>query len=149
MLWRFPLLLALAVLPGCSFHKTITNDHVRSLDASSIEVGKTTQMEVLETLGPPAPVMATESALKNVSERHFVYSCWESREFELLVAYILFLPFQWSDFRSVEDLVVEFDERGIVSDLYRVKDHCIWRPFRKDAGRGPAVVEGRTGRVMP
>jgi len=139
--------LALIVLPACQFHKSITNDWIRHLDPSAIEVGKTTQIEVLENFGCPTPVFTTEKALKNVSDRHFVYSCFESREVELLLAYYLILPFKWEDERSVEDLVVEFDERGVVSDFYRVRENCIWRPLQGEGSREPIDLEHLGGRA--
>jgi len=135
------LLAALIQLTACSFHKSITNDWVRDLDPSSIEVGKTTQFEVLDILGPPAPTSTTDRATKNVSARHFKYSCWETRTCGIVVGYILVLPFSWNDQREVEELVVEFDDNGIVSDLYRVKDDCIWQPLQGEGSREPMTME--------
>jgi hypothetical protein len=139
-----PLLLgivALACLPACSFHKSITNERIKQLDAASIVVGKDSHLDVLEKLGPPAPVVATEKALKNVSARHFKYSCWETREAKIEFAFVLVLPFIWRDNRAIEELVVEFDDRGIVSDVYRVKGDCIWRPLQGEGSRDADLVE--------
>ena len=137
---------ALAALSACSFHKIIVNEHIRHLDTSSIVVGQTTQIEVLERLGPVAPVATTEKALKNVNERFFVYTCWESQEAGLEIAYFIVLPFFWRDAKPIENLVVEVDENGIVSDLYRVKDECLWRPLQGEGSREPISLEYPIGR---
>jgi len=136
-------LLALIHLTACHFHKSITNDWVRHLDTSAIKVGETTQMEVLETLGPPAPTSTTERATRNVSEQHFKYTCWETRRCSLILGHILVLPFVWRDQRNVDELVVEFDEMGIVSDCYRVTDDCIWQPLQGEGSREPMSLKPR------
>jgi hypothetical protein len=138
-------IVALACLQACSFHKTITNERITQLDAASISVGKDSHLDVLEKLGPPAPVVATEKALKNVSARHFKYSCWETREARFEIAFMLVLPFVWKDSRAIEELVVEFDDRGIVSDVYRVKGDCIWRPLKGEESREADVLEKSGG----
>jgi len=51
--------LALALLTGCTFSRTVVNGHVRELDTSWIEPGKTTRADVIARLGmPPAMVGA-------------------------------------------------------------------------------------------
>ena len=54
------LLLLSVALVGCSFSRTVVNGHVRELDTSWIEPGKTTRAEVIARFGrPPAMVGAT------------------------------------------------------------------------------------------
>lgn len=53
------LLLLSVALAGCSFSRTVVNGHVRNLDTSWIEPGKTTRAEVIARFGrPPAMVGA-------------------------------------------------------------------------------------------
>ena len=100
-------------------------------------------MEVLEILGPPAPTSTTERATRNVSDQHFKYTCWETRRCDLILGYILVLPFVWRDQRNVDELVVEFDEMGIVSDCYRVTDDCIWQPLQGEGSRESMTLKSR------
>lgn len=140
-------LLLIVVLPACTYHKSVTNEWVKHVDTSQIVVGESTHMDVLEKIGPPSPVFASERAVKNVASSHFIYSCWENRGVDFNIGYILVLPFGWTDQRVVESLVVEFDDKGLVSDIYRVKDDLIWRPLQGEGSRDPREVEFLGGRM--
>jgi len=49
--------LALALLTGCTFSRSVVNGHVRRLDTSWIEPGKTTRADIIARLGrPPAMI---------------------------------------------------------------------------------------------
>lgn len=51
--------LAMALFTGCTFSRTVVNGHVRHMDTSWIEPGKTTRADVVARLGmPPAMIGA-------------------------------------------------------------------------------------------
>jgi len=59
MLRALALLLTVASLAGCTFSRTVVNGHVRTMDTSWIEPGKTTKGEIVRRLGiPPSLVGA-------------------------------------------------------------------------------------------
>lgn len=59
MLRGFAAGLALALLSGCTFSRTVVNGHVRAMDTAGIVPGRTTRAEVIARLGmPPAMVGA-------------------------------------------------------------------------------------------
>ena len=53
----------------------------------------------------------------------------------LVLAYLLYLPFQWTDQRAATELMVEFDREGVVSDIYASVDGSVWVPFQGDSSR--------------
>ena len=141
---RFLALLGLAGitgLTGCSYSRVIINAEMRELDPSSIVVGRSTHMDVLELLGTPNPVSASEGALKNISQDMFRYTSGEETEVGFTFPLGLILPFRWQDSRNVYELIVEFDERGVVSDIYSTTSGCVWRPFEGEGSRPERVVE--------
>jgi len=52
--------LALALLSGCTFSRTVVNGHVRNMDVSWIEPGKTTRADVIARLGMPPAMIGTK-----------------------------------------------------------------------------------------
>ena len=122
---------ACVLVTGCSFHRTVINEGVRDLDPSFIVVGKTTWLEVLKRFGPPN---------SDPSTRHLKYTCSDSRSTEFEGGYVLQLPYLWSDDQLVEELLVEFDTRGVVSDAYRIKRHVVRPPFQGEGSRQATVT---------
>lgn len=118
---------------GCTWHRVQSNTEFRDLDVSAIQVGKSTWRDVLDEFGPPSG-STTERIRGLDSMVTFRYACADQKTFTLLLAYILFLPFRWGDSQTGSELVVEFGDGGIVSDMYTVKDSAAWRPFQSGGG---------------
>lgn len=138
---RLVALVALLSLSACTFSKIQVNKSLKDMDVSSIEVGETTWREVLRTLGPPAPTGDQENPLKNASARHLKYVFFESKYTAFLFGYIAILRFDWTDDQSVRELLVEFDEDGVVSGIFRTTNDTIWRPLQGEGSRDPQVNE--------
>lgn len=162
---RLLVVLAGSLLTGCSFHRTVVNDGVRYLDPSFITVGKTTFREVLKEFGPPrtwrtdmgqlGPPLAGPDNLGDFgvpsptsSIRHLKYSCADTRVTRLDLAYWLHLPFNWSDEREVEELLVEFDEKGVVSGVFRSLRDTIRPPLQGEGSRLPLITENLERRAL-
>ena len=54
------MLLLTLFLGGCSFSRTVVNGHVREMDTSWIEPGKTTKDEIVSRLGVPPSVVGVK-----------------------------------------------------------------------------------------
>lgn len=134
------LILLTATLGACTFHRKSYNHHTQSLDVSFLEIGKTTRMDVLENLGPPTVPSDREIVRPGPSPRFFRYYVAEEKETKLVLAYFLALPFAWSDREPVYDLIVEFDEKGVVSDAHLARRETIWRPLSGESAREPERV---------
>jgi hypothetical protein len=136
-----------ATLGACTFHRTTFNGHVKSLDLTAIEIGKTNRLEVLEILGPPSVPSDREIARPGPSQRFFRYYCAENKEVKFLFGHFIVLPFLWTDQQPIYDVMVEFDENGVVSDLHVAHRDTIWRPLAGESSREPEKVHqlGRRG----
>lgn len=141
------LLVALVLLAeGCVFHKTVRNHYVQDLDPSWIVVGVTTWEDVLDRWGPPMP-RTSEALIRELpTVRYFRYSLTETHAFTITFppVYVL-LPWSWADEQRTREVVVEFDEAGVVSDAYVRTDDPIWRPFESETDReqGKTVFPAR------
>ena len=139
-------LLALAlVLAGCSFHRTVSNRAVSELDTAFIEVGRTTWLDVLRRLGPPAATSTWEIVSRPLTQRHLRYECTESRRTALDLSYILELLFVWSDSQRIHELLIEFDDRGRVSSVHRRRRHTIRPPLEGEGSRPEAETRTLLG----
>ena len=124
-----------AVLSGCSFHRLQSNSVYRDLDPAVLTVGESTWRDVLNELGPPSGSTTARYSEGLNSMASFRYGCADEKRFAMLFAYLLYLPFKWEDKQTGYELVVEFDRRGVVSDLYSVTEESAWRPFQSPGGR--------------
>jgi len=127
-------LLGLA-LTGCTFHRTKSNAVYRDLDISTLTVGKSTWRDVLNELGPPSGSTTEKVSAGLNSMATFRYACADERQFTMLLAYLLYLPFKWGDKQTGHELIVEFTPQGVISDLYAVDDSSVWRPFQSPVDR--------------
>ena len=141
---RLLVVLAGSLLTGCSFHRIVINDGVRYLDPSFITVGETTWRDVLKEFGPPR----TGAPSLTSSLRHLKYSCVDTRVTRLDLAYWLHLPFNWSDEQEVDELLVEFDEKGVVSGVFRSGGDTIRPPLQGEGSRLPLTIENYDRRTL-
>ena len=135
-------LLGLA-LASCTFHRTQSNAAHRDLDPSGLTVGESTWRDVLRELGPPSGSSTERFTAGLTSMSTFHYACADEKQFTMLLAYFLYLPFKWTDKEIGYELVVEFDSQGVISDLYSVRDRAVWRPFQSELDEREVAFYGR------
>ena len=126
-------LLASALLSGCVFQRTVVNDKSRDLDLSFIQIGTTTWEDVLENLGPP------DVPIKNIRVLQYRHS--ERRTSMFRITYFVFLPWAWYDDQVEEKLVIELDEKGVVSHVARSKSGTIRPPLEGEGDRPELETE--------
>jgi len=131
---RTPAAALLVLLPSvglaaCTFSRTQSNAAFRTLDPTPIVVGESTMRDVLRAFGPPSGA-TTERIAGLESTVSFRYACADERAFTVLLPYIVVAPFKWGDKQDGTTLIVEFDERGVVLDMYRTRRRSVWRPFQ-------------------
>jgi len=140
------LMVAGALLPlGCTFNRTVVNSHFKDLDPSFIQVGKTTAYDVLDRLGPPAPVSELSENFRLISDTHLCYVCYESRRTTFALGYVLFLPFCWEDGQMTDELLIEFDrDSGVVSSVTRTRQATVRPPLQGESARAPRQTQDLT-----
>ena len=131
----------LAVLPACSWKRTVTNPEYRNINPSFIKVGQTTQRDVIRKLGPPGLPNEMKKPGEFFSARHVKYVTFESRCTRFDIRFFLFVPFLWCDQQNVSELLVEFDEQGVATGVYRTTGHTIRTPLDDEDDREPQIVE--------
>lgn len=129
-------------LSGCTWQRLKSNAEFRNIDKSKVQVGKSTWRDVLNEFGPPSG-STTERIRGLDSMVSFRYACADQKEFRLFLAYILFLPFKWGDNQAGSELIVEFGDGGVVSDMYTVEAHSVWRPFQKEDHERTVTFHGK------
>jgi hypothetical protein len=118
---------------GCTFHTTVWNPQNRDLDLSWIEVGKTSWMDVLHRFGPPMSATNTQELFRpEINQNSLRYSVWVDKNAELSLRYFVGLPFEWGDARSVQDILIEFDDAGLVKEVWSGTAETSWRPLFAD-----------------
>jgi len=132
------LILALVVLftAGCTFSRTVVNPEERNADIEWIQVGETTWIEVLRKMGGS---ISNEPAQVDVANRGLRFSVTETKAVSFAAILPISLPFAWYDARRTRDIYIEFDDAGLVREVWESRDHCAWRPFQKPAPT-PQVV---------
>ncbi len=143
------LMLTLMWLPtaGCTFHRTVVNEHVRTLDPSALEIGETTWHEAMRELGPPVSANTPQKLLRaELNQRSLRYLAAESRAVRLGLPLIyLRLPFRWSDSQNTYELLLEFDEDRRLTGVYETERETIWPPFASEPQRKPPVTRAILG----
>ena len=114
---RFSLLLALALSAGCTFRRATVNDYVRDLDTSWIKPGVTTRDDVIARLG----VSPSDKEGGGVTENSFRWICSDSRGDIFEFGYILTPTFARTRRHFAEDILILFDDRGVVKLLSRTR----------------------------
>ncbi|MHC4943753.1 MAG: hypothetical protein ACYTG7_12120 [Planctomycetota bacterium] len=147
--FAFFLLVTVAVtLPACVFERVHVNPGVRDLDTSNLKVGETTWREVLRELGPPNMTTPQDNPLKNISKRHLKYAFRDSKTTSFMLFYLLLLTFSWEDSHPVHELLIEFDEKGVVSGIFLSTTDTIWTPLTSEDSREPGVRKDLTKEHM-
>jgi len=131
----------LAGLPACSWNRTVANPEYRNINPSFIKVGQTTQREVIRKLGPPGLPKDEKKLVEFFSARHVKYVTYEDRCTVFSITFFVFLPFTWCDMQNVSELLVEFDEQGVATGVYRTTRHTIRTPLDDEDDREPQIVE--------
>lgn len=114
-LYLFALLLLFAT-GGCLFSRQIVNPHVRDLDTSWVKPGITTRAEIVDRLGLP-PISSTGEG--GISEDSFRWRCHDSFTGTLEVGYIVTPTFELARSWNAEDILIKFDEEGVVCFISR------------------------------
>ena len=110
-------LLLLIPLIGCSFHRAVVNDYVRDLDTAWIEPGVTTREDVIARLG----FSPSDKEGGGVTGNSFRWVCNDSFGSTLEVGYILTPTFGRTRKHADEDILILFDDRGVVRLLSRTR----------------------------
>jgi hypothetical protein len=132
--------IALAVYSqGCTFERQIVNADRRDVDIAFIETGTTTWLEVVRALGPP------DVGLKDLRTLMYTSSDHKKVGLRLGMPSLFWLPFNWSDAQRVEELLIELDEDGVVTDVSRSWRDTVWTPLEGEHRRDHVRVELLTG----
>lgn len=143
---RLSALAALLVIQGCAFRTTVFNPFTADLDPAWIEPGTTTWVDVLDRWGPPMPRTSEALTTELPTLRYFRYTKTVTKTFVVFIPPMyLILPWSWTDEQRTREVMVEFDDAGVVSDAYVRTEDAIWPPFESEADREP----GRTTFVTP
>lgn len=109
-------IIALSVaLAGCHFGRTVVNAHVRDIDTSWIEPGKTTRAEVVQRIGMPPTV----KSLGGVRNDSFRWVMIDTDERILEAGWILTPTFERTRERYTEDIFIKFDDHDVVTLVSR------------------------------
>jgi hypothetical protein len=136
---------------GCVWSREVVNAQIRSYDVSTAVVGQTTNEDILEQWGPPAPVSylgflnPLEARTFRSESGPYRYVSQETRCTSFLARAPLGLvlpipaspvfPFIWCDIESSYVIALEFDREGVLQRIVRERSHAVWRPFRSPEKR--------------
>ncbi len=130
---KFGVGLALALcLTGCTFHRSVTNAYVKALDTHWIRPGQTTFDEVVQRLGLPPMLQGVNGYTSDALH----YVCLDSFEGKFEAGYIVTPTLSRTHESDGEDILITFDERGIVRLVSRTR-------IRRAPIDGDAAVEVR------
>lgn len=122
------------VLSGCTFSRAIVNAHVRDLDTTWIELGRTTRADVIARLGLP-PVSHDGGGIGKNSLR---WVCGDTFTGTLEAGYIVTPTFEKGRAHWAHDLLILFDDADVVSLVSRTASGdgnevrvLEWREVRK------------------
>ena len=107
--------LAAALLVGCSFSRTIVNDYVREIDTSWIVPGETTREDIVRRIGMPSTV----KHMGGIGKDSFRWVTVDTRGKKLEAGYILTPTFEQANERYAHDLLIVFDQKGVVTLVSR------------------------------
>jgi hypothetical protein len=140
----YSLALMLLLAQGCAFNRTVINGHVRNLDTSFIQPGKTTAWEILEQFGPPTPT-PENSDERLFTDNYMRYSCMESRTTSFIITYVLYLPWRWNDTQATHETLINLDDNGVVKDVIKTRRYAMWKPLNGEGSRTPmqCTMNGR------
>ena len=140
------LILAVALawppLAGCRFHRTVVNEHVRTLDPSALRIGETTWTDAIRELGPPVSANTPQKLLRaELNQRSLRYVAAESKAVRVGIPFTNgMLALRWSDTQNTYVLLLEFDEDQRLTGVYETRKETIWAPFTREPKRMPPVT---------
>ena len=107
----------LLALTGCRFGRVVVNEYVKDLDTTWIRPGVTTREEIKSRMG----VCPSTKEGGGITQNSFRWVCNDSftRTFE--AGYFVTPTFERGDQHYAEDILILFDERGIVKLLSRTR----------------------------
>lgn len=111
-------LCALLVSCGCTFSRSVVNPHHARHDTSWIVPGRTTRAEVVERFGLP-PTGKDGSGVKEGSLR---YLTADEKTGRLEIGYIITPTFEIARERHRHDILITFDDDGVVTLVSRTKN---------------------------
>jgi hypothetical protein len=123
------------LLAGCAFSRSTTNESWMDLDTAGLEVGRSTFVDVLDRLGPPALAAEERHGREPPVLRAFRYPVAAERVVHFTPSYWVSLPCAWTDDQRPFELLVEFDGRGVVSRITERTEGSIWRPIQPESSR--------------
>lgn len=104
-------------LTGCSFSRSVVNGHVRDIDTSWIEPGRTTRDEIIRRIGA-SPSMKEGGGITPNAFRWVMSDSFTGR---LEVGYVVTPTFERGTMHFAEDILVLFDDAGVVTLLSRTR----------------------------
>ena len=113
------------------------------MDLSTIEIGRSTWLDVLRLLGPPGPSFEERVGREDLGFDFLKYSSTDLKRIDFDLAYWLQIPFSWSDQQQAMEIMIEFDDAGVVRAVHQTQDHTIWRPWQKEWKRPPSETSSR------
>lgn len=137
---RAALVLAAALAGGCAFQRTAVNESWREADPSGLRVGRSTFVDVLDLLGPPALASEERYGRELPSLRAFRYPFASTRAVHFTPGYWISLPCVWTDDQRPREILVEFDDAGVVSRVTARTEGSIWRPLQGESSREPPTT---------
>lgn len=116
------LLSLLSLLTGCKVARIKANSAIAQLDTAWITPGRTTFREVVSRLGLPPPVGKADDVPAYISADSLHYIALDTRSYRLDLGYIVTPTFEYTRTRLSHDILIRFDDQGVVTHLSRVKD---------------------------
>lgn len=111
-----PIALVVA-LSGCHFSREVVNAHVRDVDTAWIEPGKTTREDVVARIGLPPTI----KHMGGVKKDSFRWVMVDTNSRGCQVGYVLTPTFEKAIEHYAEDILVRFDEKGVVTLVSRTR----------------------------
>jgi hypothetical protein len=137
---RFAAAAAALLLAGCAFSQSRVNEAWTGLDPAGLEVGRSTFVDVLDRLGPPALATEEKYGRELPNLRAFRYPVAVSKIVHFTPGYWISLPCTWTDDQRPFELLVEFDDAGVVSRITARTEGSIWRPLQSESSREPPTT---------
>ena len=107
----------LIAFTGCRFYRAVVNEYVKDLDTSWIRPGVTTRQDVISRMG----VCPSTKEGGGITPNSFRWICSDTFTGTLEAGYIVTPTFERSDRHYAEDILVLFDDRGVVKLLSRTR----------------------------
>jgi hypothetical protein len=134
---------------ACAFERAVVNGGVENLDPSGIVAGRSDRLDVIRQLGAPPEKSVEEAGIRSVGRDYLNYAVFEQRCFQIGFDQVLLItPFRWCFADYPYQLAVEFDENGIVTEVYRTRRDMIWPPFQSEEDQPLPVTSELSGSLL-